>query len=463
MRIAFVSTEARSGGATRAMARSMRAMADAGHEVVLVTLSEGETAFETVRLEDQTPENRSRVVGVAHYFYNGRYVDRNRAEVSNTPFWIPAVGLDLAEVVGRLGVDVVNVHWSSYFLSLKSLDRLMALPTPVVFTLHDMAHFTGGCHYSAGCRGFETDCRPCPQLRQDLLAVPRSVRRSRARVYAEGQPWAIAPSRWMADLARDSGLFADGRVSHVPNVLDTDRFSAGSRKAARKLFGLRPGAQVLLFGAVDNREHRKGYDLMAAALHQVVAESEAPVIALSIGAHPPALDIPGLEIVQTGYVEDDQRLAAAYQAADVTVIASREDNLPNVMLESLACGTPVAAFAVGGLAETIEDGVNGALAAQGDPAALAAAVSRVLSADGPEMRRAARRSGERFGNAAGHAAGYVAVFEAARLAAGFAVAHGSSSWPGAPRQPSPQYRPGLVEFFGGWPAEVLIRARAALR
>lgn len=466
MRIGLINTEVDGGGAARAMQRTIAALNAAGHETILVTLaSSGRTEAPVVRIEDRTSGPAARRAGVAHYFYNGRYVDRNRTDLSNTLFWVPTVGLSAAEVVGRLELDVINVHWSSYFLSLKSMNELMSLPMPVVLTLHDMAHFTGGCHYAAGCRGFEDQCHPCPQLRLDPLSVPRDVRRSRARVYQSGRPWAIAPSRWMANQAERSGLFVEGRVRHIANVLDAGRFSPAARAAVRQSFGIAPDTRVVLFGAVDNRERRKGFDLLVSTLSEVVAQAKAPVAALSFGAHPPALKVPGLQVIETGFIEDDDQLADVYRAADVTMIPSREDNLPNIMLESLACGTPVAGFAVGGVGETLEHGVTGALAEPGDPAALAAAILLVLraGADGDAMRNAARLAGERFGDAQAHADAYVEVFQAARAAAGFAIPAGSPRWPGPKSQPSPQFRPGLLEYFGGLPAESLIRLRAMMR
>ena len=231
MRVGFINTEIDMGGSSRAMQRTIAALNAAGHETVVITLAaKGESEAPVIRIQDHTVGPVARRAGVAHFLYNGRYVDRNRTALSDTLFWIPAVGLNLAEVVGRLDLDVLNVHWTSYFLSLMSLDQLMDLPTPVVFTLHDMAHFTGGCHYSAGCRGFETDCAPCPQLSFDPLGVPRDVRRNRASVYARQKPWAIAPSAWMAERAKASGLFGDDRVAHVANTLRLLNLPEATRK-----------------------------------------------------------------------------------------------------------------------------------------------------------------------------------------------------------------------------------------
>lgn len=446
----------------------MNALVEAGHEAILITLAEsGQDSIPTVRVVDHTPAGPGRVAGTAHYFYNGRYIDRNRTDLSNTLFWAPAVGLDISGTVGRLGLDVLNIHWSSYFLSLRSLERLMDMPVPVVFTLHDMAYFTGGCHYSAECRGFEATCSPCPQLQRDPLKVPRDVLRRRREVYAAHRPWAIAPSRWMEQAASASGLFGEGRCLTIPNALDLETFAPRSRSSARRAFGLEAAGKVIMFGAFDNGERRKGFDLLVEAMRRFMATGvpgAPPPTILGVGANLPALSVDGLRVVETGFIDDDRRLADAYGASDVVVLASREDNLPNVMMEALACGTPVAGFDIGGIGETLDEGVNGALAHPFEPDSLAQAVRRVLDTADPEaLRRGARRSAQLLASPQVHARRYIEVFETAREAGGFVTPEGSAPHPMGWRPGSPQTAMAMVEFFGGWPAEAMIRARAMMK
>lgn len=469
MRVGFINTEIDMGGSSRAMQRTIAALNAAGHETVVITLAaRGASEAPVIRVQDHTVGPLARRAGVAHFLYNGRYVDRNRTPLSDTLFWIPAVGLNMAEVVGRLDLDVVNVHWTSYFLSLTSLDQLMDLPTPVVFTLHDMAHFTGGCHYSAGCEGYRADCAPCPQLRFDPLKAPRDVRRARAEVYGRRRPWAIAPSRWMADAAEASGLFPDGRVVHVANTLDLGVFAPQRRRPARGALGLDQDARVILFGAFDNRERRKGFDLLLEAMRRLLSRPEfssgPPLTVLGIGRHLPELDLPGVTVVETGYIDDDARLAEAYSACDVVALPSREDNLPNIMVEAMACGTPVAGFALGGLVDLIEDGVNGALARPFDPESLADAIARIIIAGeaGPDMRLEARRTIQLRAGASNHVRDYLSVFERARAERGYVHPAGRDpmkdrSWP-----EGPQFRPTQLQVFGGPVAEAAIRIRAML-
>lgn len=470
MRIGFINTEIDMGGSSRAMQRTIKALKARGHETVVITLAAGgESEAPVIRVQDHTVGPVARRAGVAHYFYNGRYVDRNRTDISNTLFWVPAVGLNMAEVVGRLDLDVLNVHWTSYFLSLTSLDQLMALPTPVVFTLHDMTHFTGGCHYAAGCREFEHDCSPCAQLRFDPLGVPRDVRARRADIYAQRRPWAIAPSAWMAEQARASGLFTEGHVAHVANCLDLGMFSPQRRRSSRGAFGIDPEARVILFGAFDNREKRKGFDLLIAAMRKLLARPDfregPPVTVLGVGSHLPELDLPGAQVVATGYIRDDALLARAYSACDVVALPSREDNLPNMMVEAMACGTPVAGFRLGGLPDLIEDGVTGALAEPFDPDSLADAIARViLAVEADEtLGLMTRRAALLKADESTHARRYLDVFAAARRAAGYARPAGRDPMVDRQWPQGSQFRPTQMEIFGGPLAETAIRLRAMVK
>lgn len=419
MRIGLVNTELSKGGAARAMLRTATALRALGHETVILTLADGTSdVAKVVRMQDVTPRAEARQRDAAHRLYNEIYVTANRSENSNTLFWTPAVGFKLGAAIKELELDVVNIHWSSYFLSLSSLAEILAMPAPTVFTLHDMAHFTGGCHYSGACRGFETNCYPCPQLRRDPLGVPREVRTLRAQLYAQHEPWAIAPSQWLADEAGKSGMFRRDHVRVVSNALDCNTFSPQDRRKARAAFGIPEDARVVMFGAFDNGEHRKGFDLLTLAMQKLAERADLsdgrPLVIFGFGNNLPEMNISGATVVSAGYISEDRKLAQAYSACDVIAIPSRQDNQPNVMLEGMACGTPVAGFRLGGLPDLIEDGVSGALADPFSTASLAEAVGRVLLADDPKaMRAAARSAAVAAADPINHARNYLSIFSAA--------------------------------------------------
>lgn len=463
MRIGMISTEHSAGGAGRAMQRSVSALRALGHEVVLIYFTgEGQTKAKTVRVTDATPAGKSAPLGALHRFFNGWYVDRNRSERSNTLFWVPSVGYDLSGLASELGLDVVNVHWTSYFLSLRSLEGLFAdKRAPVVFTLHDMAHFTGGCHYSAGCSRFEVDCRPCPQLRYDWLSVPYRVRERRADLYLRTRPHAIAPSRWMAEQATASGMFTPDRVHQVANALDASSFAPRDRAMARARFGLPDHARILLFGAFDGRERRKGFTHALEATAHLAARPELqdgrPMILLGVGADMPTAPFHGASLVCTGRLETDEDLCLAYSASDVLIMSSLEDNQPNILTEAMACGVPAAAFAVGGVPEYVREGETGALAQAGDAEGLAAAIIRVLRDHEKRdcMGASARSRAMELADPLRHAMECVDVFEAAQAEQGQARRSRRSD---SPRIPTVVARPQLGETLGEPAAALAVQA-----
>ena len=404
MRIGFLATEIDKGGAARAMQRSMAAMVLLGHEVVLIALSrEGASNGPVAHVVDNTPAQVAAKSDLAHWFYNGVYAGKNRNALSNTLFWVPSVGYELTNLIRQLDLDVINIHWTSYFLSVDGLSDILRLPVPVVFTLHDMAHITGGCHYSAGCMKFTTDCSPCEQLRWDPLRVPGHVRAQRQTVYAETKPWAIAPSHWLVSEAEASGLFDPARLRYVSNGLDLEVFKPVDRAAARDELEIEDDALVIMFGAFDNAERRKGFDLLLEGMGALMAREpfrtlgeQGKIVVVGFGSNLPTIDIPGVKVKSTGYISDDAELATAYSACDVVALPSRQDNQPNVMIEALACGTPVVAFAIGGALDMIENKRNGALAAAFDTDAFADGLADVLldAANGGSMRAKARQSAE---------------------------------------------------------------------
>lgn len=469
MRIGLINTELSQGGAARAMHRTAAALRALGHEIVILTLAEGTSdVARVVRMRDMTPRAEVRRRDAAHQLYNEIYVAANRSKNSNTLFWMPVVGFKMGAAIRELELDVVNIHWSSYFLSLSSLAEILALTAPTIFTLHDMAHLTGGCHYSGPCRGFETNCSPCPQLRRDPLGVPREVRMSRARLYAEHDPWVIAPSQWLADEALESGMFRKDHVRAVSNALDCNTFSPQDRRKARAAFGIAEDARVVMFGAFDNQEHRKGFDLLAPAMQKLIKRAEfsdgRPLVIFGFGNNLPGMKISGATVMAAGYISEDRDLALAYSACDVIALPSRQDNQPNVMVEGMACGTPVAGFRIGGLPDLIDDGVSGALAEPFSTDSLAEAIGRVLLADDPQgMRAAARRTALAAADPMNHARNYLSIFSAAieeRSARGAVVLPGRRSQRSRPATVS---APSVASPMGGSVGKAAVRILSWLR
>jgi glycosyltransferase involved in cell wall biosynthesis len=293
--------------------------------------------------------------------------------------------------------DIVCLHWiAGSFLHPRHLARL---DKPLVWRLSDLWPFTGGCHFPAACRKFEDRCGSCPSLgsaADDDLAARGFAARER---YYDGLDLTVAaPSRWIAEEAKRSRLFRHRRIVHIPTGIDTSIFRPMPRAEARRLLDLPADATMLLFGAMDSTTNsRKGFAPLRQALSRFARSPSArgAVAVVFGGETDAATDVEGLPLIHVGKITEQERLAWLYAAADVLVAPFIEDNLPNVVLEALACGTPVAAFAAGGIPDAVEHQRNGVLVPVGDADALADGIAWALDpVRKPSLEVAARATAQ---------------------------------------------------------------------
>jgi len=271
-------------------------------------------------------------------------------------------------------VQLYNTH-GGYFshTALPFLSRRK----PIVWRLSDMWPMTGHCVYSYGCERWKTGCGSCPivheypALRQDRTAL---LWRIKQRVYQASNLTIVAPSQWMAGLVKESPLLGRFPVHVIPNGLDPEVFRPIPKQAAREVLGLHPERKVVLFGAHFASERRKGGALLLEALARLHQDIEL----LVIGRGATQFESSAFPVRCLGPIHDDQLLAAVYSAADVFVLPTLADNLPNTVLESMACGTPVVSFEVGGVPELVRHMETGYVARYGDPADLAEGLQRLL-------------------------------------------------------------------------------------
>lgn len=308
-----------------------------------------------------------------------RISSTNNTQAGATTFSPGYPGLPVDQLRFMSFFDVVNLHWVASFLAPEAVAYLAGLGKPLVWTLHDMNPFTGGCHYSSGCEGFASDCGNCPQLIDTFNDFPAKVLKAKYRHWPDSIT-VVAPSRWLADCAARSLLWSNNRIEVIPNSVSTDLFHPLPQVAARKRLNLPLDAKILLFTCQSHAERRKGYhELLEVA--RILADRRHDLHVLTLGRpSTEAQEIP-LPHTSLGRIEREELMAIAYSAADVTVLPTLEDNLPNVILESISCGTPVAAFDSGGVKDAVLDGVTGYTAPKGDCRGLAAIVERLLVED----------------------------------------------------------------------------------
>lgn len=276
--------------------------------------------------------------------------------------------------------DVIHLHWVAGLFDYRAFLPAAARQAPLVWTLHDMNPFTGGCHHDYGCGRFANQCGACPQLGysnpHDLTRVTWRRKRRAFTSIPAGRLQVVAPSQWLAGEARRASLFRDFPVCVIPNGLDMQTFAPREKLSARVMLGIPADARVLLFVAQWLGDPLKGFSHLA---HALTGMTDVPgLFLLSVGKFAGALPVP-IPCRNLGIVHDPRLLSMIYSAADLFLLPSLQDNLPNTMLESLACGTPIIAYGSGGIPEVVRDGVNGMLVPTGDVAALRSTILSVLS------------------------------------------------------------------------------------
>jgi glycosyltransferase involved in cell wall biosynthesis len=281
----------------------------------------------------------------------------------------------LAQEINAFQADIVHLHWLSRgFVPIPTLPHINA---PIVWTLHDMAAFTGGCHYSVGCEQYQHACGNCPLLfHPSENDLSRQTWQRKANAWESLEMQIVSPSHWLADCARKSSLFAKQPIQVIHNGIDLNLFKPQTSNWRERL-GIPAEKRLILFGAFNARDDkRKGIDYLLAALPKLASLNAACIIfGANAPENPPLL---GLPLYYTGYIENEQAMAELYAAADVFIAPSLEDNLPNTVVEALACGTPLVAFDTTGLPSMISHEENGYLAKTFDAEDLAAGIAWVL-------------------------------------------------------------------------------------
>ena len=303
----------------------------------------------------------------------------------NTPFHPAWIGRNIVQHELLKQTDIINLHWiTEGFLSTRGISKLVELGKPVVWTLHDMWPFTGGCHYSGDCEKYTNSCGACPQLKSDKdNDITRKIWRKKRGAYKGLNLTIVTPSRWLAECAKSSSLLSDLKVEVIPYGLNTDIFKPVEKLTARNILNLPKNKKIILFGAISGTANKlKGFKYLKEAisrLEKMKAFHKGELCLVIFGASH-SRNVEGIpsQVKFLGRLYDDFSLTLSYSAADIFMIPSLQDNLPNTVMESLSCGTPVVGFNIGGMSEMIEHQVNGYLSEYRNSKSLAEGIQWIL-------------------------------------------------------------------------------------
>ena len=275
--------------------------------------------------------------------------------------WLPN---PIVKQISRSGVDLVHLHWiNKGFLPIQGLK---SISQPILWTLHDMWAFTGGCHYDLGCRRYTERCGECPQIgKKRERDLSRWVWNRKNSSWRNLDFTIVCPSTWLANCVRESSLFGKRRIDVIAYGIDLARFRPIDRAIAREWLGLPKSKILLMFNAVHGTTNLfKGYQFLEeilANLEKLGWENLVELIVVGSSRPKNAKDL-AFPIHYLGHIYDEISLALIYGATDLFLAPSIQDNLPNTIIESLACGTPCVAFSIGGIPDQIDHKINGYLA-----------------------------------------------------------------------------------------------------
>ncbi len=293
--------------------------------------------------------------------------------------------------------DVINVHNIHGAELPPDIVAVSAEYAPTVWTLHDMWSFTGRCAYSYDCSRYLRGCdHRCPTWGEYPRLAPRLIadawRRRRCLLDAHPDLVAVTPSQWLAKRAC-SGMWAHHNVVVIPNGLPLTIYKPVDRDLARRALDINAIGPVMLAAAQNLTETRKGGHLLYAALQHI---SHRPFTLVTLGKGSLAVDTPGVTVQSLGHIDHERTKVLAYCAADILVHPAPVDNLPNVVMESIACGTPVVAFPIGGVPDMVRPGQTGWLAQEVSAISLAGALDQALTdiASGSDLRPSCRAVAE---------------------------------------------------------------------
>ncbi len=273
--------------------------------------------------------------------------------------------------------DIYHLHWISGFVDLPAVFK--NLNKPVVWTLHDMFPFTGGCHYNSGCENYLKHCNNCPQLGstdENDLAYKIWTRKRKAISEFKNKIVIRADSHWLASEAKRSSLFRNLDIDTIHYGIETDQFIPADKLACRRSLNIPVQSRVIVFGAPGIDNPRKGFKQLEEALHKVrKVHSNLFLLSFGAGEAPFKQTIPGLHL---GQIANNHLLSLIYNCADVFVIPSLQEAFGQTALEAMSCGIPIVGFNTGGIPDMIENEVTGYLAETGNINDLSNCIIRIL-------------------------------------------------------------------------------------
>ena len=358
MKILIVNTSDIQGGAARAAYRLHQALLASGIDSQMLVQSKKSDDYTVISLVNSKFQKginllRPSIDQIPVKFY------KNRTKTLFSPSWI---GFNnIVDKINEIAPDIVHLHWICG--GMIKIEEIAKIKVPIVWSLHDMWVFTGGCHYDEECGRYEKECGRCTVLgSNNANDLSRKTFKRKQKAFNTKQDITIIGlSKWLNECSKNSTLLKDKKHINLPNPIDTTTFKSFDKEKARELWSLPKDKKLVLFGAMGaTSDLRKGFKELSEALKLLNLKD---IVFVVFGSSEPQ-NAPDFKFKThyIGHLHDDVSLVTLYNAVDVMIVPSLQENLSNAIMESLSCATPVVAFDVGGNSDMIEHQKNGYLA-----------------------------------------------------------------------------------------------------
>lgn len=365
MKVLLISKGARIGGAAVAARRLLETLRDQKVEARMLVQENGDP--ETA-IFDTGSGFIKRGLNLARFILERlTYLPREKDKSFRFKFSPANTGENLSRNPLVKEADILHLHWiNAGFISLRSLQRLLSLGKPVVWTFHDMWAFTGGCHVALDCRKFTVECGQCPYIkRPGERDLSNRIWRRKKRIFKNANVTVITPSQWLNDQVRSSSLLGHWDVQTIHNPVDQNQFKPAIRESACHRLGLDPLKKYILFGATTVKDTFKGYSYFLEATEilnkDLGADNNVEILLFGKTTDEDSGLFP-MKTRNISFIKSTPTMVDVYSVAHLFAIPSLIDNLPNTIMESMLCGTPVVGFRTGGIPEMIGHKRDGYLA-----------------------------------------------------------------------------------------------------
>ncbi|KKP95272.1 MAG: hypothetical protein US25_C0051G0003 [Candidatus Moranbacteria bacterium GW2011_GWE1_36_7] len=355
MKILFINYWDKTGGAAIAAHRLYRGLLNRGVKVEYL-VQHKITDDENVHLVSQ-PGYINKIVNK----YSEKKINKEKSKLETMFPW--SINLNQSNIIRdikKINPDVVHFHWIGH--NLVNIGSFLKINKPIVWTLHDSWAFTGGCHIPYDCRGYENECGSCPQLKSDKVKdLSSTVLEEKQKTISQVKNITIVcPSKWLTVCAKKSSVLKRNTIYNIPNGLNINVFKEYD-SGNKKRFGFSKNKKIVLFGSVGSLiDENKGAALLLEAIRRLLLTRNDIELAI-FGSEKRNIEV-DCNTIFLGNINDEEELSSIYSCVDVFVAPSKSENLPNTVLESLASGTPVVAFNIGGIPDIITHKFNGYLA-----------------------------------------------------------------------------------------------------